>query len=93
MMAAPNILQRDLIGLTARVVRSANSDYMNIHGKVIDETRNTIAIMCGNKKKMIIKETAVFHITLPDGSVLEVDGKVIVGRPENRIKRQIRRRW
>lgn len=93
MMSTPNILQRDLIGLTAKVVRSANSDYMNINGEVVDETRSTIVVMCGNKKKTIIKEAAVFHITLPDGSVLEVDGKVIVGRPENRIKRQIRRRW
>ena len=31
--------------------------------------------------------------TMPDGTVVEIDGKKIVGRPENRIKKRVRRHW
>ena len=93
MKVTPAILQHDLIGLNAKVVKSANSDYVNIAGKVLDETRNTVTILHRNKKKIIVKNTAVFHFTLPDGTIVEVDGKVIVGRPEDRIKKRVKRRW
>lgn len=93
MKVTPAILQHDLIGLNAKVVKSANSDYANITGKVLDETRNTVTILHRNKKKIIVKNAAVFHFTLPDGTILEVDGKVIVGRPEDRIKKRVKRRW
>ena len=93
MKVTPAILQQDLIGLNAKVVKSANSDYANITGKVLDETRNTVTILHRNKKKIIVKNAAVFHFTLPDGTILEVDGKVIVGRPEDRIKKRVKRRW
>jgi ribonuclease P protein subunit POP4 len=62
-------------------------------GRVIDETRNTFTILHKGEKKVVVKEVAVFHFTLPDGTVIEIDGKVMVGRPEDRIKRRIRRRW
>jgi len=87
------ILQHDLIGLNAKVARSSNSEYVNITGRVLEETRNTITIIHRNKKKIVVKNTTVFHFTLSDGTIVEVDGEVIVGRPEDRIKRHIKRRW
>jgi ribonuclease P protein subunit POP4 len=93
MKGMPTLLQHDLIGLNAKVARSSNSDYVNITGRVLEETRNTITILHRNKKKIVVKNTTVFHFTLSDGTIVEVDGKVIVGRPEDRIKRHIKRRW
>ncbi len=93
MKVTPAILQHDLIGLKAKVAKSANSDYVNIDGKVLDETRNTITILHKNRKKMILKSAAIFHFTFPDGTIVEVDGKAIVGRPENRIKKRVKRWW
>lgn len=93
MKVTPAIVQQELIGLDAKVVRSSHPGYVGIAGKVLDETRNTIIILHEKKKKMIIKRTAVFHFTLPDGTIVEIDGKAIVGRPENRIKKRIRRLW
>ena len=87
------ILQHDLIGLNAKVARSSNSDYVNITGRVLKETRNTITILHRNKRKIVVKEAALFHFTLSDGTIVEVDGKAIVGRPEDRIKRHVKRRW
>jgi ribonuclease P protein subunit POP4 len=93
MRVTPAILQHEFIGLNAKVVRSTHPGYVGITGKVVDETRNTLVIRHGNKDKVIVKNIAVFHFTLPDGTIVEVDGNAIVGRPEDRIKKRPRRRW
>ena len=93
MKATPAILQQELIGLNAKVVRSSHPGYMGIEGRVVDETRNTILILHKNKKKIIIKNTSVFDFTMQDGTIVEIDGKAIIGRPEDRIKKRVRRRW
>lgn len=93
MKITPAIIQREFIGLNAKVVRSPNPNYRGIKGKVINETRNTLVILHNHQKKTVIKEAAVFHFTMPDGTIVEIDGKVIVGRPENRVKKRITRRW
>jgi len=93
MRVTPAFVQHEFIGLTAKVVKSTNPSYVGVKGKVIDETRNTLVIRHQNEDKVVVKNVAVFHLTLPDGTVVEVDGNVIVGRPENRVKKRLRRRW
>lgn len=93
MKVTPAILQHEFIGLKARVVESKNPYYEGIEGRVVDETRNTFTILHEGEKKIIVKDVAVFHFTLPDGTVVEVDGRALVGRPEERVKRRVRRRW
>ncbi|MGQ9460683.1 MAG: ribonuclease P protein component 1 [Candidatus Bathyarchaeaceae archaeon] len=93
MKVTPAILQQEFIGRNARIVRSSHPSYVGIVGKVVDETRNTISILHKDKKKIIIKNTAVFHFTFSDGTIVEIDGKAIVGRPEDRIKKRVRRLW
>ncbi|MEM3715988.1 MAG: ribonuclease P protein subunit [Candidatus Bathyarchaeia archaeon] len=89
-----HILQDEFIGLDVKVVKSTNPYYVGLRGKVIDETKNTFRILCKNKEeKILIKENCVFHFTLPDKTVVEIDGKVLIGRPEDRVKKLIRRRW
>jgi len=92
-MITAAVLQAEFIGLNAKVVKSSNTSYLGISGKVIDETRNTLVIRHKNADKIIIKEVAVFQFILPNGTVVEVDGKVILGRPEDRIKKKSKRRW
>lgn len=93
MKVTPSIVKREFIGLNAEVVESSNPTCVGISGKVVDETRNVLTIMHQDRKKAIIKDTAVFHFTLSDGTVVEIDGKVIVGRPEDRVKKRFRRLW
>ena len=93
MKVTPAIVQQEFIGLNAKVVRSSHPGYVGIEGKVLDETRNTILILHKNKKKTVIKNTAVFNFTTPDGTIVEINGKTIVGRPENRIKKKVKRLW
>ena len=93
MKVTPSIVQNEFIGLETKVVKSSNPSIMGISGKVINETRNTLTILDNYKEKVVIKETAIFNFVLSDGTVVEIDGKVIMGRPEDRIKKQPRRLW
>jgi len=93
MRVTPVILQHEFIGLDAKVVKSTNPDYVGITGQVIDETRNTLVIRHKNRDKVVVKNVAVFHFILPDGTIVEIEGNAIVGRPEDRIKKRLRRRW
>lgn len=89
----PSIVQHEFIGLQTKVVKSSNPSILGISGKVINETRKTFVILDNDKKKVVIKDIAVFNFILPDGTVVEIDGKVVIGRPEDRIKKQPRRLW
>jgi len=93
MNVTPSIVQHEFIGLETKVVRSSNPHAVGISGKVVDETRNTFTILQNDDRKVVIKDTAVFEFVMPDGTVVEIDGKVIMGRPEDRIKKRPRRLW
>lgn len=93
MKAAATITQSELIGLNAKVTKSTNKDSIGIQGTIIDETRNTLIIRHNNTDKTVPKETTVFQFTLPNGTVLEVEGNAITGRPEDRVKKKPRRQW
>jgi ribonuclease P protein subunit POP4 len=86
-------VQGEFIGLKAKVVESTNADNVGISGTVVDETRNTLLIRQKDADKMVVKGSSVFHFTMPDGTIVEVDGKIILGRPEDRLKKKIKRRW
>jgi ribonuclease P protein subunit POP4 len=88
-----NIIQDEFIGLNSKLVKSSNNDLVGITGKIIDETRNTFTILHNNKKKVVAKDISVFNFVMFDGTIIEIDGKVIVGRPEDRIKKRLRRLW
>jgi len=93
MNAAATILQSELIGLNAKVTKSSNRNSIGISGKIIDETRNTLVIRQDDDNKTIQKETTTFQFTLPSGTVVEVEGNTLIGRPEDRVKKKTRRQW
>jgi len=93
MKTAATVIQGELIGLDAKVVKSANPSNLGMSGKVIDETRNTLVIRQNENDKVVAKDTAVFQFTLPNGTVVEVEGVAIIGRPEDRVKKKPTRRW
>lgn len=70
-----------LIGKNLEVIFSTNPTDLHCRGTVVDETQNMIQIENGKLKWLIKKNVVV----LLDGRM--VDGRELVGRPENRIKR------
>lgn len=88
-ITAQNIVRHELIGLKVKIVKSTDSTQKGITGKVIDETYNTLKIETKDKEKTVIKENCVFIFTLPDKTKVQVDGKLLVSRPEDRIKKKL----
>jgi len=89
----PDVIREEFIGLDVEVVKSSHAGYVGIKGRIIDETRNTFLVLSGGRRKRIPKANCTFHFHFPDGTVVEIEGQLLVGRPEDRIKKRIKRRW
>ncbi len=86
-----NILQHELIGLDTEVLQDSNPRNVHIRGKVIDETMKTLVIR-GKGTYRIAKKDAVFKFLL-DGVAVKVEGKNLIARPEDRVKKQTKNKW
>lgn len=86
-----NIVRHELIGLKVKIKKSTNPSQIGLKGLIIDETYNMLKIEVKEKEKLIPKNTTIFIFTLPNGKKVEVDGKLLVGRPEDRIKKKLPR--
>jgi len=85
-MIPENITKHELIGLEIKVVKSTNESLVGKQGTIIDETKNTITIKENNKETKLLKTAIVFETEI-NGKTVQVDGKEIAKRPEDRIKK------
>ncbi|MBP2044903.1 ribonuclease P protein component 1 [Methanobacterium aggregans] len=94
MITPQNIFQHEFIGLHVEVKESSHEGFIGINGKVVDETRNTITVETDDGvEKLVPKKASTFRFKLPEGAMVEIDGSVIVARPEDRIKKKFRKYW
>ena len=93
MKVTPEIIRHEFIGTEGKIAKSPHADYVGIHGKVTNETKNTFTITHKGKAKSVIKNSAVFNFKFSDGTTVEIDGKLLVGRPEDRLKKTVKRLW
>lgn len=93
MKVTPDIIRCEFIGSQGKVTRSSHQDYVGLSGPVIGETKNTLTLLSKGKEKNVIKETSVFNFQFQDGTIVEIEGKLLVGRPEDRLKKNIKRLW
>ncbi len=93
MITPENIVRHELIGLEARVESSKDPGAPGTSGRVIDETRNMLKLeTAGGKEKSFAKEQCVFSFVVPGtGERVRVDGKILVARPEDRVKKRFDR--
>ncbi|MCQ2972389.1 MAG: ribonuclease P protein subunit [archaeon] len=89
MITTKNLVHHEFIGLNVEVVGKSLS------GIVIDETKNTIKIEVDSKgqkmEKLIPKNDSIFRFEIPSGEIVEIDGKILSIRPEDRIKKRFKR--
>ncbi|MBN2101425.1 MAG: ribonuclease P protein component 1 [Candidatus Aenigmarchaeota archaeon] len=83
-----NLVRHEIVGLDVVVTASLNPSVKGLGGRVIDETRNTITIETDKKVRKIIKEECAFSFSIPGSGTVEIDGKELAGRPEDRIKKR-----
>jgi ribonuclease P protein subunit POP4 len=93
MKVTPDIIRDEFIGTEGRIARSQHPGYVGISGRVINETKNTFTIFYAGKDRNIVKNSAVFSFKFSDGTIVEIDGKLLVGRPEDRLKKSVKRLW
>ncbi|MEM5793888.1 MAG: ribonuclease P protein component 1 [Candidatus Aenigmatarchaeota archaeon] len=87
-----NLVRHELIGLEVKIKESTDSTLKNLKGKIIDETYNTFKIeIKGGREKIIPKKNCIFIFILPNKTKVQVDGKILIARPEDRIKKKFRR--
>jgi ribonuclease P protein subunit POP4 len=88
-----NIPQHELVGLAAHVVKSSDPGQTCTRGVIRSESREMIGIESEHRVIMVHKKACVFDITLPSGARVRVDGRLLQGRPEDRMKKRINRSW
>jgi ribonuclease P protein subunit POP4 len=93
MKVTPDIIRYEFIGTEGKVVQSSHQDYVGLGGRVVGETRNTFTFLQEGQAKSIIKDFSVFNFKFDDGTVVDIDGKLLVGRSEDRLKKSIKRLW
>jgi ribonuclease P protein subunit POP4 len=86
-----NILQHELIGLEVEVMDVSNPSIIDLVGFIYDETKNTFTIK-NSKLNVIAKKNATFKFCI-DKEAVKIDGEALIGRPEDRIKKKIWRKW
>ena len=91
-VTAENIIRHELVGLDARTSGVTNSCQKRIKGTIVDETRNTLTLNQKGVDKIIAKGEASFIFNL-GGTLVEVEGKNLIGRPEDRVKKKPKRDW
>ena len=88
-----NLLNHELIGLEAEIVRSSDPGLVSRSGKILDETREIILLSTTEGTVMLPKRNCTFDMHLPNGDVVRVDGQLLEGAPEERLKKRHSRRW
>lgn len=90
-----NIVRHELISLRLKIAKSTDPTLTGVSGKVIDESYKTLKIEARKKgkikEKTIPKSSSIFIFTLPNKTKVQVDGKLLIGRPEDRIKKKFAR--
>jgi RNase P/RNase MRP subunit p29 len=87
------LIIRPLLGFKTSVVDSTNASNCNLHGHIVDETSRTLTLFDGVHKRIIPKAGVFLKMTLPTGENVQLDGRMILGHPAEKLRRAKRLRW
>ena len=85
-MSLNDYIKFELIGLDIEVVDAKNKSLIGLKGRIIDETKNTFIIEVDGKEKKLLKDQVTLVIDFKKEKV-RAEGKLFLGRPEERIKK------
>ncbi len=92
MIAPQNAIVHELIGLDVLVADASNPFHRGVSGRIVDETKNMLAIETTTGIKQIPKQHSIFRLNLTGNRVVEIDGSVLGLAPEKRISLHKRKR-
>lgn len=87
---AKNILRHELLGLN--VVARGIKQKIEHSGEVVEETMKTIKLLKENGRIIsLVKDAYIFEFILPNNERIRIEGAALIGRPEDRLKKKVRR--
>ncbi len=85
-----NLVRHELLGLRAKA-KPFKGSFIHI-GEIVGETRNMLKMLRDDGRVVSLPKSAYrFVFELPSGDRVLVDGRILVGRPEERLKKRLRR--
>ena len=90
MITSQNIMSHEWIGLKVKIAKSTDPTLQGLEGVVRDETMNTFTIETNGKLRQVQKRKTTFRAQLPTENV-DVDGSLLRFRPEDRVKKGLRK--
>ncbi|OLS30736.1 MAG: Ribonuclease P protein component 1 [Candidatus Thorarchaeota archaeon AB_25] len=88
-----NIVRHELVGLSTHIVESKDPNHVCKKGVILSESKEMIQISTERGTISVPKGICVFDMTLPDDTVVRIDGGLLRGRPEDRMKKRLNRSW
>lgn len=88
-----NIVKHELVGLSTHIVESKDPNHVCRSGVILAESKEMIQISTKKGTLSVPKRICVFEMTLPDDTVVRIDGGLLRGRPEDRMKKRLNRSW
>jgi ribonuclease P protein subunit POP4 len=85
MQTGENILYHELIGLKIKICQCPQSDFINLVGHIIFETKNMLVIKTSYGVKKIAKSIIYKAIIYLHRNACFISGNLLIGRPEDRI--------
>ena len=90
-ITAKNLVRHELMSLPVKIEKSTDPTQKGLKGVVVGESYNTLTIDTGKGENVIPKKNCIFIFRLPDKTKVKVNGPLLVGRPEDRIKKKFAR--
>ena len=88
-----NIVKHELVGLSTHILESKDSSHVGRKGVILSESKEMIQIGTEQGTIAVPKGICVFDMTLPDSTMVRIDGGLLKGRPEDRMKKRLNRSW
>ena len=87
-LAPETLVKHELVGLDVEVVDATDPGLVGLAGRVVRETMKTLVVAtdADDEEKTVPKGAATFAFTLPDGTVVRVEGARLVARPARRTE-------
>ncbi len=83
------ILSSSLVGLEIEIVHSSSEDLIGVKGVIEEETSNLLRVLTKKKSLWVPKLNQVFKIKVSDDTTIQVEGHMVKGTPETRVRKKI----
>ena len=85
------VIEHELVGLQVHIIASKDPNHVCQRGIIVGESKELLYLDTAQGEKKVPKGICTFDLTLPEGVTARVDGGLLRGRPEDRMKRRSKR--